>query len=326
MAGRTLLLAHQETLINLTAPCVHCRHAYAATRRATAPILLSYRWPSTCSRVAGCLARAHACRNEPSRPPVEHSRLHPRMRRFNSARTSGFCTPPPFSTATCCDAIRAGLPPPSVLRYVSNPRHVTPAPGSARARPPRAVAQLLIPLPSALGHLRSSRAARGAARPRPLPPPQRPPTFTMRDCTAPWAGPPRTIALQHLHIRARVCTLPPVPSSAPAPAPACTRARVASHVPQFLHTGPRCFPAGSRRATSTAPHLLPRSCAFAPSPAAASLWRRTRRSSAPPKPPAPARSRAPPRASTHTSAELRRSPQRAAPLARAHSGVVARLR
>jgi hypothetical protein len=73
---------------------VHCWHACAATRRATAPILLSYRWPSTYSRVAGCLARAHACGNEPSRPSVEHSRSHPRTRQSNSTRTSAFALPP----------------------------------------------------------------------------------------------------------------------------------------------------------------------------------------------------------------------------------------
>jgi hypothetical protein len=108
---------------------VHCRHACAATRRATAPILLSYRWPSTCSRVAGCLARAHACGNEPSRPPVEHSRSHPRTRLSNSARTSAFASPP-FLPAR--HAITAPPPPrgprPACIR-------ITPS-AAVLARPP----------------------------------------------------------------------------------------------------------------------------------------------------------------------------------------------
>jgi hypothetical protein len=79
--------------------------------------------------------------------------LHQRTRRSNFARTSGSCN---FAVcSTCCDAIRAGLPPSPVLRCASNPRRVTPAPGSARVRPPRAVAHLLLPLPSAPSYRRA---------------------------------------------------------------------------------------------------------------------------------------------------------------------------
>jgi hypothetical protein len=92
----------------------------------TTPVLLSHHWLLTCSRVACCLARAHACGIEPSRPLAKHFRSHSRTRRFYSARTSGFCNTVPLST--CCDTIKAGLPPLSVLRCASNPRCVTPAP------------------------------------------------------------------------------------------------------------------------------------------------------------------------------------------------------
>jgi hypothetical protein len=44
----------------------------------------------------------------------------------------------------------------------------------------------------------SSRAVRSAAELHPLPSPRRPPTFSTRDSTAPWAAPPRIIVLQHL--------------------------------------------------------------------------------------------------------------------------------
>jgi hypothetical protein len=95
----------------------------------TIPVLLSHHWPLTCSRVACCLARAHACGIEPSRPLAKHFRSHLRTHRFNSARTSGFCNSAALSI--CCDAIRTGLPLPLVLRYASNPRRVTPASTSA---------------------------------------------------------------------------------------------------------------------------------------------------------------------------------------------------
>jgi hypothetical protein len=104
---------------------VHCRHTCAAIRKAAAPVLLPHQWPPSCLRVVCCLAYAHTCGIEPSRPPVEHSRLHPRTRRFNSARTSGSCNSAALSI--CCDAIRTGLPPPPVMRCASNPCRVAPA-------------------------------------------------------------------------------------------------------------------------------------------------------------------------------------------------------
>jgi hypothetical protein len=87
--------------------------------------LLTYPWLLTCSRVACCLARAHACGIEPSWPLAKHFRSHSRTRQFDSARTSGFCNSAALSI--CCDAIKVGLPPPSVLRCASNPRRITPA-------------------------------------------------------------------------------------------------------------------------------------------------------------------------------------------------------
>jgi hypothetical protein len=114
----------------------HGRHTCVASGRTIATpsriscavsILLSHHWPSTCLRVVRCLARAHTCGNESSRPPVEHSRSHSRMCRFNSARTSRSCNSVAFPPATCCDAIRAGLPPSPVLHCASNPRRVAPA-------------------------------------------------------------------------------------------------------------------------------------------------------------------------------------------------------
>jgi hypothetical protein len=154
---------------------MHCRNTSGmpaqlpAGRRAwshflcAAPVLPPYPWPLTCSCVACCLARAHVYGIEPSRPPQNTSARNRERADSIPLGPPGSATLPPFPPATCCDAIRAGLPPPPVLCCVSNPRRVTPTLGSARARPPRAVAQLLLPLPSALGHLRSSRAARGAA-------------------------------------------------------------------------------------------------------------------------------------------------------------------
>jgi hypothetical protein len=132
-------------------PCsrlsLHCSRACAAETRSAhprsllqdhrawshllraVPVLLSHHWPSTCSCVACCLARALACGIEPSRPLAKHFRSHSRTRRFNSARTSGFYNSAALST--CCDAIRTGLPPPPVLRCALNPRCVTLAPTSA---------------------------------------------------------------------------------------------------------------------------------------------------------------------------------------------------
>jgi hypothetical protein len=63
-----------------------------------APVLPPYPWPLTCSCVACCLARAHVCGIEPSRPPAKHFRSQSRTRRFNSARTSGFCNSAALST------------------------------------------------------------------------------------------------------------------------------------------------------------------------------------------------------------------------------------
>jgi hypothetical protein len=77
-------------------------------------------WLLICSRVARCLARTHACGIEPSRPLAKLFRSHSRTRRFNSARTSGFYNS--VVLPTCCDAIRAGLPPPPVMRCASNLR------------------------------------------------------------------------------------------------------------------------------------------------------------------------------------------------------------
>jgi hypothetical protein len=104
------------------------RHAWSHLLRAVL-VLLPHPWPSTCSHVACCPARAHACGIEPSRPLAKHFRSHPRTRQFNSAQTSGSCNSAVLST--CCDAIRAGLPPPPVLRCASNPRRVAPALTSA---------------------------------------------------------------------------------------------------------------------------------------------------------------------------------------------------
>jgi hypothetical protein len=91
------------------------------------PVLLSHHWLLTCSRVACCLARALACWIDPNRPLTKHFRSHSRMRRFTSAWTFGSRNSAAFPPATCCDAIRAGLPPPPVLRCASNPRRVAPA-------------------------------------------------------------------------------------------------------------------------------------------------------------------------------------------------------
>jgi hypothetical protein len=93
------------------------RRAWLYLLRAV-PVLLPHHWLLTCLRVACCLARALACGIEPSRPPAKHFRSHSRMRRFNSARTSGSCNFAALST--CCDTIRASLPPPPVLRCASN--------------------------------------------------------------------------------------------------------------------------------------------------------------------------------------------------------------
>jgi hypothetical protein len=83
----------------------------------------------------------------------KHFRSHSRTRQFNSARTSGSCN----STAlfTCCDAIKAGLPPPPVLHCASNPRYVAPASTSARMKGARRAwllrARYARPLPSLRG-------------------------------------------------------------------------------------------------------------------------------------------------------------------------------
>jgi hypothetical protein len=109
--------AHPRSLLQL-------RRTWSHLLRAV-PVLFSHHWPSTCSRVVRFLARAHACGIELSRPLAKHFRSHSRTCRFNSARTSGFCNSAALSI--CCDAIRAGLPPPPVLRCASNLRCVAPA-------------------------------------------------------------------------------------------------------------------------------------------------------------------------------------------------------
>jgi hypothetical protein len=108
-------LAHPRSLLQ-------DRRARSHLLRAV-PVLLSHHWPSTYSRVVCCLARAYARGIEPSRPLAKHFRSHSRMRRFNSARTSGSWNSAALST--CCDAIRTGLPPPPVLCCTSNPCRVT---------------------------------------------------------------------------------------------------------------------------------------------------------------------------------------------------------
>jgi hypothetical protein len=109
--------AHPRSLLQL-------RRTWSHLLRAV-PVLFSHHWPSTCSRVVRFLARAHACGIELSRPLAKHFRSHSRTCRFNSARTSGFCISAALSI--CCDAIRAGLPPPPVLRCALNPRRVASA-------------------------------------------------------------------------------------------------------------------------------------------------------------------------------------------------------
>jgi hypothetical protein len=104
---------------------VHCWHTCTTIRKAAAPVLLPHHRPPICLRVVGCFAYARACRNELSRPLAKHFRSHSRTRRFDSARTSGFCNS--VALFTCCDAIRVDLPPPPVLRYASNLRCVASA-------------------------------------------------------------------------------------------------------------------------------------------------------------------------------------------------------
>jgi hypothetical protein len=112
------------------------RHAWSHLLRAV-PVLLSHHWPSTCSRVVYCPAHAHACGIEPSRPLAKHFRSHSRMRRFNSARTSGSCNSAaslklrvePASCYSCPDLRMGGgssscLAAPHLLRA----RHARPPP------------------------------------------------------------------------------------------------------------------------------------------------------------------------------------------------------
>jgi hypothetical protein len=75
--------AHSRSLLQDRCAWSHLLH--------TVPVLHSHHWPLICSHVAHCLARAHACGIEPSRPPVEHFHSHSRTCRFNSAQTSGSC-------------------------------------------------------------------------------------------------------------------------------------------------------------------------------------------------------------------------------------------
>jgi hypothetical protein len=170
------------------------------------PVLLPHHWPSTCSRVACCPARAHACGIEPSRPPAERSRMHLRMRQPNSARTSGSCNFAALST--CCDAIRAGLPPPLVFRCASNPRYVTSALTALPLRSCsfRACCAILV----------LSASARTEAHPRQ--------TISARSLAAPWAGLPRAAAPQ-LHPRT--------------PEPCASLARVARALQLLVCTGGR---------------------------------------------------------------------------------------
>jgi hypothetical protein len=62
----------------------------------------------------------------------KHFRSHSRTRQFNSARTSESCNS--AALFTCCDAIKAGLLLPPVLRCASNPCYVAPASTSARMK------------------------------------------------------------------------------------------------------------------------------------------------------------------------------------------------
>jgi hypothetical protein len=78
--------AHSRSLLHDCRARLHLRCAAFA--------LLPHQRPPICLRVVCCLARAHAYGIEPSRPPVEHSRSHPRTRQSNSARTSAFASPP----------------------------------------------------------------------------------------------------------------------------------------------------------------------------------------------------------------------------------------
>jgi hypothetical protein len=141
--------------------------------RCAASALLSHHWPSTCSRVVCCFAYARTCGNESSRPLAKHFRSHSRTRRFNSARTSGSCN---FAVlSTYCDTIRAGLPPPLVLRCASNLRCVAPAStsvwmkGARRAWLHRISSELVMPdrrlhfAASPSGSLRHNRSSASAA-------------------------------------------------------------------------------------------------------------------------------------------------------------------
>jgi hypothetical protein len=133
--------------------------------------------------MAYCLARAHACGIEPSRPPAEHSRSHPWTRRSSSARTSGSCSA--AAVSTCCDAIRAGLPPPPVLRCASNPCRVAPTPTSAwvkevrRVWPHRGSSELVAP----------GRRLRFAASPSSSPRQNRPSTSARTEARLHWGLP-----------------------------------------------------------------------------------------------------------------------------------------
>jgi hypothetical protein len=126
---------------------------------------------------AGCrgLMGRHACGIEPSRPPVEHSCSHPQTCQSKSAQTFGSCNSAALST--CCDAIRAGLPPPPVLRCASTPRRITPTPTASC----RYVAS---PSDSPCHNhhlcLREGRGLPASGPCLPLPSPRRPPTFSMR--------------------------------------------------------------------------------------------------------------------------------------------------
>jgi hypothetical protein len=87
MAGRTLLLAQEETLFDLTArvrALPACLRSHPRGRRAwpqplcTVPVLLSHHWPPACLRVACCLARARAHEIEPGQPSVLRRASDPR--------------------------------------------------------------------------------------------------------------------------------------------------------------------------------------------------------------------------------------------------------
>jgi hypothetical protein len=160
------------------------RLSLLCSRTCAASALLPHQWLPACMRVVGCLAYARACGNELSRPSVLHRAVPASTSAWVKGARRAWLHRGSSELVTPDRRLRSATSPSDL------PRHKRFS-ASARAM--------------VCSHLATSKSSMNSSQCRT---PQRPSTSSTCGSTAPWAGPPRIVALQHLPHRMRPSCTP----------------------------------------------------------------------------------------------------------------------